>query len=261
MAKSLFWLSDEAWKALSPHLPRGRPGKPRVDDRTVISGILHVLKTGCRWRDSSRPKSMGRRQRSTTATIAGLSVASGSASSRKMAAAAPFQTSFPSTAATSKLHRSASELKKGEFEEAIGRSRGRKGQEQDPCFGTTIAADRSLSPADPGNVADVVMAIPLLGVNPQKPKRVLTDKAYDADSLRRWLKRRKIRAAIPSTASRRTPYPLGDRAAPISAGKTSSNAPVLQAEELAKRVATRYDRLARNYLSGLALAAIIIAWT
>jgi transposase len=29
-----------------PHLPRGKPGKPRVDDRTVISGILHVLKTG-----------------------------------------------------------------------------------------------------------------------------------------------------------------------------------------------------------------------
>ena len=51
MAKSLFWLSDEAWEALSPHLPRGRPGKPRVDDRTVISGILPVLKTGCRWRD------------------------------------------------------------------------------------------------------------------------------------------------------------------------------------------------------------------
>src|SRR5271168_428385 len=51
MAKSLFWLSDEAWEALGPHLPRGRPGKPRVDDRTVISGILHVLKTGCRWRD------------------------------------------------------------------------------------------------------------------------------------------------------------------------------------------------------------------
>ena len=47
----LFWLSDEAWRALEPHLPRGKPGKPRVDDRTVISGILHVLKVGCRWRD------------------------------------------------------------------------------------------------------------------------------------------------------------------------------------------------------------------
>ena len=49
--KYLFWLSDAAWEAIEPHLPHGRPGKPRVDDRRVISGILHVLKTGCRWRD------------------------------------------------------------------------------------------------------------------------------------------------------------------------------------------------------------------
>ena len=47
----LFWLSDQAWAAIDRHLPRGKPGKPRVDDRRVISGILHVLKTGCRWRD------------------------------------------------------------------------------------------------------------------------------------------------------------------------------------------------------------------
>ena len=47
----LFWLSDAAWSAIEPHLPRGLPGKPRVDDRRVISGILHVLKVGCRWRD------------------------------------------------------------------------------------------------------------------------------------------------------------------------------------------------------------------
>jgi transposase len=47
----LFWLSDEAWAAIAPHLPHGKPGKPRVDDRRVISGIFHVLKTGCRWRD------------------------------------------------------------------------------------------------------------------------------------------------------------------------------------------------------------------
>jgi transposase len=49
--QSLFWLSDEVWAALEPHLPHGQPGKPRVDDRRVISGILHVLKVGCRWRD------------------------------------------------------------------------------------------------------------------------------------------------------------------------------------------------------------------
>ena len=61
MAKSLFWSSDEAWKSLSPHLKRGQPGKPRVDDPTVISGFLHVLKTGCRWRDVPP---MGYRQQS-----------------------------------------------------------------------------------------------------------------------------------------------------------------------------------------------------
>lgn len=49
--KHLYQLSDEAWALMRPHLPSGKPGKPRVDDRRVISGILHVLKTGCRWRD------------------------------------------------------------------------------------------------------------------------------------------------------------------------------------------------------------------
>jgi len=48
---ALFWLSDEAWGTIEPHLPRNQPGARRVDDRRVISGILHVLKVGCRWCD------------------------------------------------------------------------------------------------------------------------------------------------------------------------------------------------------------------
>jgi len=51
---ALFWLSDEAWTAIEPHLPRNQPGARRVDDRRVISGILHVLKAGCRWCDCPR---------------------------------------------------------------------------------------------------------------------------------------------------------------------------------------------------------------
>ena len=47
----LFWLSDAAWSAIERHLPKNGPGARRVDDRRVISGILHVLKVGCRWRD------------------------------------------------------------------------------------------------------------------------------------------------------------------------------------------------------------------
>jgi transposase len=48
---ALFWLSDDAWAAIEPQLPKNQPGARRVDDRRVISGIVHVLKSGCRWRD------------------------------------------------------------------------------------------------------------------------------------------------------------------------------------------------------------------
>ena len=55
------------------------------------------------------------------------------------------------------------------------------------------------------------MAIPLLeGLS--RPKRLLADKAYDAISLRRWLKRRRIRALIPSLATRTFPFPLDRKA-------------------------------------------------
>ena len=41
-----FWLSDRAWGAIEPVLPNNQPGGRRVDDRRVISGIIHVLKAG-----------------------------------------------------------------------------------------------------------------------------------------------------------------------------------------------------------------------
>jgi len=45
MRSNLFWLSDEQWQRIAPFLPTDVRGKDRVDDRRVISGILHVLKS------------------------------------------------------------------------------------------------------------------------------------------------------------------------------------------------------------------------
>jgi transposase len=49
-------LSDEVWEAVRPHLPRrtsGRRtktgGRPSVDDRKVLGGILYVLRTRTAW--------------------------------------------------------------------------------------------------------------------------------------------------------------------------------------------------------------------
>jgi len=49
--KHLYLLDDAAWAKIEPLLPRGRRGARRVDDRRVISGIIHMLRTGARWRD------------------------------------------------------------------------------------------------------------------------------------------------------------------------------------------------------------------
>jgi transposase len=45
-----FWLSDMQWAAIEPHVPKIYTGKRRVDDRRVLSGIVHRLREGCRWR-------------------------------------------------------------------------------------------------------------------------------------------------------------------------------------------------------------------
>ena len=47
-----FWLTDAQFARLKPLLPNDTRGVPRVDDRRVISGIVHVLKSGGRWADA-----------------------------------------------------------------------------------------------------------------------------------------------------------------------------------------------------------------
>lgn len=47
----VYWLSDAEWAAIEPQLPKGRRGARRVDDHRVISGIVHMLRSGARWRD------------------------------------------------------------------------------------------------------------------------------------------------------------------------------------------------------------------
>jgi len=57
MAKQVQWVSDEEWARIEPLLPRGAEDAHRADDRRVISGIVHTLKSGARWRD--RPPEFG----------------------------------------------------------------------------------------------------------------------------------------------------------------------------------------------------------
>ncbi len=46
-----FWLTEAQLERIEPHFPLSH-GVPRVDDRRVVSGIIHVIRNGLRWRDA-----------------------------------------------------------------------------------------------------------------------------------------------------------------------------------------------------------------
>ena len=53
---NLFWLTDAQMARLQPFFPKSH-GKPRVDDRRVLSGIIFINRNGLRWCDA--PKEYG----------------------------------------------------------------------------------------------------------------------------------------------------------------------------------------------------------
>jgi transposase len=50
---NLFWLTDAQMERLKPFFPKSH-GKPRVDDRRVLSGIIFINRNGLRWCDAPR---------------------------------------------------------------------------------------------------------------------------------------------------------------------------------------------------------------
>lgn len=50
---NLFWLSEAQMARLKPFFPKSH-GRPRVDDRRVLSGIIFINRNGLRWCDAPR---------------------------------------------------------------------------------------------------------------------------------------------------------------------------------------------------------------
>lgn len=107
----------------------------------------------------------------------------------------------------------------------------------------------------PGNVNDGTMAAALLA-KAGPITRLMADKAYDANALRDLLARHGVEAVIPSTTSRRAPIPY-DRDAYRQRNRIERM--FCRLKDF-RRVATRYDKLARNYAAAVHLAAIAAFW-
>ena len=107
----------------------------------------------------------------------------------------------------------------------------------------------------PGNINDITMAPALLDAA-GPIKALIADKAYDADSLRQRLAAEGAKAVIPSTASRTIPIPhdVGEY------HRRNLIERMFGRLKDFRRIATRYDKLARNFLASALIAAMVIWW-
>lgn len=85
-------------------------------------------------------------------------------------------------------------MEKGGWNQAVGRSRGGL-TSKIHCFAYGRGQPVALA-LTPGNVVDISMALPLLQAV-ASPKGLIADKAYDAQSLRDWLKSHRVMPPCP----------------------------------------------------------------
>ena len=134
--------------------------------------------------------------------------------------------------------------------QAIGRSRGGLSTK------IHVLVDALGNPVElmlsPGQTNDLVCAEPLLADS--NPAALIGDKAYDADALIDILAKRKITPVIPSHPRRTTPLPC-DFALYCERNLVER---FFNKLKHFRAIATRYDKLARNFLAGVHLASAMI---
>jgi transposase len=172
-------------------------GAARVDDRRVISGILHMLRVGARWRDC--PAAYG----PYTTIYNRFNRWSRQGIWHDIFAAATGESHITDPMAIDrthvKAHRSAGG-EKGAFWQADARAAGATPRS------TRCGCQRPTQVLllSPGNIADISMA-PALLARAGPLTQLIADRAYDANSLRSTLREHGAEAVIPSTRSRKRP--------------------------------------------------------
>jgi len=104
-------------------------------------------------------------------------------------------------------------------------------------------------------VADI-SAAPMLLDKVLPPRRLIADKAYDARSLREWLAARDAKAVIPPNPTRKHPARYDAR---LYRQRNRIERMFCRLKDF-RRIATRYDKRADNYLSAILIVAALVWW-
>ena len=91
----------------------------------------------------------------------------------------------------------------------------------------------------------------------KSPKRMLGDKAYDSAELREELNARGTKPVIPYRCNRKQPFSFSKRLLYKLRWRIES---AFNRLKDFRRIATGYDRLARNYLASVCLVAALVCW-
>jgi len=143
--------------------------------------------------------------------------------------------------------------KRGERGQAIGRSRGGRTTK---IHALIDHAGRPLAfRLTGGNVADITAAAPLLR-DTAPSAWLIGDKGYDADHLRALLESRGTIAVIPNKTNRKRLFPFDAERYKWRNVIERTNCRIKDF----RAIATRYDKLARNFLAGLCLVTALIYW-
>lgn len=107
----------------------------------------------------------------------------------------------------------------------------------------------------PGQDSDIAAAPEVLALAPSM-SALIADKGYDGDELRAQVIKRGARPVIPNKSNRVHLHHFNKQA---YKGRNVIERCFCRLKDF-RRVATRYDKLARNFLAAVQLAAVVAYW-
>ncbi|MER8792212.1 IS5 family transposase [Mesorhizobium sp. M0983] len=245
---SRYDLTDFEWHVIEPLLPKRPRGVPRVDDRRVLNGIFWVLRSGAPWRDV--PERYGPR---TTCYNRFVRWRKAGVWDRLVDAITKGHDGKVQMIDTSivRVHQQGATAKKGGRDHCLGRSRGGLTTKIHALVDAKGMPIKLMLTA--GQMSDIASAADLITDLPEGAM-LLADKGYDANALRNAVSERKAWANIPPKANRKDPICFS----PFLYKDRNLVERFFNKAKQFRRIATRYDKLAENYLTALKLVAIRI---
>jgi transposase len=240
-------LTDFEWAAIRPFLPNKPRGVPRVNDRRVLNGIFWILRSGAPWRDL--PEGIGPYTTCYNRFVRWRMAGIWDLIMEALAEAHDGSVQMIDTSIV-RVHQHGGCAGGGETR-LMGRSRGGLTTKIHACVDTNGMPVRL--ELTTGEALDNRLVTELLS-DLKSGAMLLADRGYDADWIRAFAGEHGAWANIPPKRNRKDPICFS----PYLYRARNLVERFFNRIKQCRRVATRYDKLAANYLAFIKLAAIRI---